>query len=214
MSSEPLNQPAEIPPELDRWNWGAFLLNWIWGIGNSVFIALLMFVPLVNIVMFFVLGARGSRWAWRNRAWRDAEHFRSVQRKWAIAGIVVWIGMFGLLGGIIASIPIAMKNSDAYAMTMEAVRNDAAVEETLGSGIEADFWVTGKLNIELGGTGSAYLNIPLTGSKGSGRAISHAVRTNGIWEIRILVVYPEGTNVPLVLENKGNVTIPGAPQDL
>lgn len=32
---------AVVPPELDRWNWGAFLLNWIWGIGNNTFIALL-----------------------------------------------------------------------------------------------------------------------------------------------------------------------------
>ena len=67
MAGQPLNQPAEIPPELDRWNWGAFFLNWIWGIGNSTYIALLMFVPLVNIVMIFVLGAKGSRWAWLRR---------------------------------------------------------------------------------------------------------------------------------------------------
>lgn len=52
---------AEIPPELDRWNWGAFLLNWIWGIGNNTFIALLTFVPVVGVVMIFVLGAKGSR---------------------------------------------------------------------------------------------------------------------------------------------------------
>jgi hypothetical protein len=210
MTSQPLNQPPEIPPELDRWNWGAFLLNWIWGIGNSVFIALLMFVPLVNIVMIFVLGARGSRWAWRNRAWRDAEHFRSVQRKWAIAGVIIWTCMIAL----ISAFPMIMKSSDAYTMTMDAIRNDTAVEEALGSDIEAGFWVNGNISIEGGGTGTAYLNFSITGSKGSGRAISHSVRINGIWEIRVLVVYPEGTTVPIVLENKGNVSIPGAPQDL
>ncbi len=89
MAVQPLNQPAEIPPELDRWNWGAFFLNWIWGIGNSAFIALLALVPFVNIVMIFVLGARGSRWAWENYPWRDAEHFRRTQRNWAIAGLIV-----------------------------------------------------------------------------------------------------------------------------
>ncbi len=26
----------EVPAEIDRWNWGAFLLNWIWGIGRAV----------------------------------------------------------------------------------------------------------------------------------------------------------------------------------
>ena len=58
MASQPLNHPAEIPPELDRWNWGAFFLNWIWGIGNSTFIALLTLIPGVNFIMIFVLGAR------------------------------------------------------------------------------------------------------------------------------------------------------------
>ena len=53
MVMQPLNPPDRIPPELDRWNWGAFLLTWIWGLGNSVFIALLALIPLVNIVMMF-----------------------------------------------------------------------------------------------------------------------------------------------------------------
>lgn len=67
MSSDPLNSPAAIPPELDRWNWGAFFLNWIWGIGNSTPMALLALIPGVNVIVMLVLGMRGSRWAWRNR---------------------------------------------------------------------------------------------------------------------------------------------------
>ena len=58
---------AVIPDEVRGWNWGAFLLNWIWGLGNSTFIALLMFVPVINLVMPFVLGVKGSSWAWQNR---------------------------------------------------------------------------------------------------------------------------------------------------
>ena len=71
----PRIEPQDIPPELDRWNWGAFLLNWIWGVGNNTYIALLTFVPFVGIVMPFVLGAKGSRWAWRNGRWDNVEHF-------------------------------------------------------------------------------------------------------------------------------------------
>ena len=37
--------PKAIPAEIKRWNWGAFLLNWIWGIGNQTYIALLALVP-------------------------------------------------------------------------------------------------------------------------------------------------------------------------
>jgi hypothetical protein len=78
-----------VPAEIDRWTWGAFLLNWIWGVGNNTLIALLMFVPLVGLVMPFVLGARGSRWAWRNGRWDGIEHFKHVQWKWAIWGFVI-----------------------------------------------------------------------------------------------------------------------------
>ena len=34
-----------IPAEIKRWNWGAFLLNWIWGIGNQTYISLLALIP-------------------------------------------------------------------------------------------------------------------------------------------------------------------------
>ena len=54
-----------LPPEVKRWNWGAFFLNWIWAIGNEVWIGLLALIPYVNIVMVFVLGAKGSEWAWK-----------------------------------------------------------------------------------------------------------------------------------------------------
>jgi hypothetical protein len=211
MADQPLNQPAEIPAELDRWNWGAFLLHWIWGIGNSVFIALLMFVPLVNIVMMFVLGARGSRWAWRNRAWRDAEHFRSVQRKWAIAGVIVWVASIGLAAAAFSSIPITMKSSEAYTMTMDAIRADAGVKAALGDDVDAGFWVNGGINVEAGGTGEAKLSIPIKGSKGSGTAVSHAVRRNGVWNLRFVVVNVDGFDAPLVLKNEDKVTIPRGP---
>ena len=87
---------TEIPAEIDRWNWGAFLLNWIWGIGNNTFIALLTFVSFVGLLMPFVLGARGSRWAWRNGRWDSVAHFKRVQRLWAIWGLVIWLGAIGM----------------------------------------------------------------------------------------------------------------------
>ncbi|MCL2715795.1 MAG: hypothetical protein FWD68_14765 [Alphaproteobacteria bacterium] len=93
------DQRCEIPPELDRWNWGAFLLAWIWGLGNNTPVALWVFVPFLNLVLLFELGAQGSKWAWRNRAWRNAEHFRSTQRNWALAGAATWIGFLALILG-------------------------------------------------------------------------------------------------------------------
>jgi hypothetical protein len=80
-------EPEAIPAEIDRWNWGAFLLHWIWGVGNNTFIAVLTLFPLFGIlIMPFVLGAKGSGWAWRNGRWDSVEHFKRVQRLWAIWG--------------------------------------------------------------------------------------------------------------------------------
>ena len=214
MTDRALNEPAELPAELDRWNWGAFFLNWIWGIGNSTWIALLALVPFVGLIMMIVLGLRGSRWAWRNRAWRDAEHFRRTQRAWAIAGLAIWLAVIGAATALVVSIPMAMKNSEAYALTLEAVRASPEVREALGEDLEAGFWVGGSLNIEAGGTGEARLNIPLEGSKGSGTAVAHASRFGGKWTMRLIAVLVAGSDTPIVLINQDGVSVPGAPTEL
>jgi hypothetical protein len=90
-----------VPAEVKRWNWGAFLLTWIWGIGNQVWIALIALIPIVGLIMMFVLGAKGNEWAWEKRRWDSVESFHSTQRKWAIAGLIVY-GVFILIGIISA----------------------------------------------------------------------------------------------------------------
>ena len=86
-----MGSAAILPPEIKGWNWGAFFLNWIWGIGNSTWIAFLMFIPLFNFVWIFILGAKGSKWAWQNKKWESVEHFKSVQKKWAFWGLIIFI---------------------------------------------------------------------------------------------------------------------------
>jgi len=210
MAGQPLNQPAEIPAELDRWNWGAFFLNWIWGIGNSTFIALLALIPVVNLVMIFVLGARGSRWAWQNRAWRDAEQFRKTQRNWAIAGLAIWVLSIGGCATAVGSIPFMFKGSDAYHMTMDAVRADTRVKAAIGDDVTDNFWVGGHLNVSANGTGDAQFSIPVHGAKGKATVFSHMVRNAGTWSIRLLVVRVDGVDAPIVLTNEDHVPIPNA----
>ena len=81
---------AVAPAEVGGWNWGAFFLGWIWGVGNSVWISFLEFVPYLGpIVMPFVLGAKGSEWAWRAKRWDSVGHFKRTQSTWAKWGIGV-----------------------------------------------------------------------------------------------------------------------------
>jgi hypothetical protein len=75
--------------ELKKWNWGAFLLGPIWGIGHGVFRSLLTLVPLYGLYEWVMLGINGNRWAWEKRKWDSIESFRKTQRKWAAWGIVV-----------------------------------------------------------------------------------------------------------------------------
>jgi hypothetical protein len=80
-----------LPDELKGWNWGAFLMNWTWGIGNSTWIALLCVIPVVSIVMVFVLGAKGNEWAWQNKKWNSIEHFKKTQRTWKRWGVALFV---------------------------------------------------------------------------------------------------------------------------
>ena len=47
-----------LPPGVKGWSWGAFLLNWIWAIGNRTWIGLLAFLPYVGFIMSIILGSR------------------------------------------------------------------------------------------------------------------------------------------------------------
>lgn len=118
MSEEFINnsgngEAAVLPEELKGYNWGAFLLNWIWGIGNKTYITLLSFIvafiPFVGgfaaLGMAIWFGFKGNEWAWQNKHFESLEHFKSNQKKWTIAGIivtivsiVVWIFLGMILG--------------------------------------------------------------------------------------------------------------------
>ena len=78
-----------VPAEIKGWNWGAFFLNWIWSIGNQVWIGLLSLV--LGIIMAIILGVKGNEWAWQNRKWESVEQFKSVQKTWAVWGVVIFL---------------------------------------------------------------------------------------------------------------------------
>ncbi|MDP2729046.1 MAG: zinc ribbon domain-containing protein [Dehalococcoidales bacterium] len=91
---------AEVPREIEGWNWGAFLLGWIWGVGNNTYISFLTLIPFIGIIVAFVLGTRGNEWAWRNRRWDSIKHFKVAQKNWADAGIIFYAIALVVIGGI------------------------------------------------------------------------------------------------------------------
>ena len=104
----------EVPENVsDKFNWGAFLLTWIWGLGNKTYITLLIlltivlaFIPFVNLVagiaqlaLAIWFGIKGNEWAWKNKKFASVEAFHEYQKKWAIAGTI--LAILGILFAII-----------------------------------------------------------------------------------------------------------------
>jgi hypothetical protein len=96
-----------VPPEIKGWNWGGFLMTWIWGTGNNVwisFIALLSIVPYlgwaISLTMSIILGIRGNEWAWQNKRWESVEHFKKTQRTWMWWGIAVTVANIVLAAAV------------------------------------------------------------------------------------------------------------------
>lgn len=181
---------AAVPPEVDRWNWGAFLLNWIWGIGNNTYIALLMFVPLANMVMPFVLGAKGSVWAWRNKHWDSVEHFKRVQRVWARWGFGLLVLGIAFLVGLFFFISSLMKSSDPYHLAYSRLQSNTEAMEILGPPIKTGF-VQGSINVS-GPSGKADISFSVQGQKASGVVYLDATKDLGTWKVNRIELAIDG----------------------
>ena len=100
---------AQLPAQLQGFNVGALLLNWIWAIAHSTWIGLLCLIPCVGFIMAIILGLKGNEYAWQNRKWDSIEQFQATQKTWMYWGIGVWavslvLNMaFGLMGGMMGA---------------------------------------------------------------------------------------------------------------
>lgn len=93
------------------WNWGAFMLGPIFGVGNRAWAGLLSMVPVLNIVWIFVFGANGEKWAWNSGAFKNEAEFRATMRSWNRAGVfflillavslLISVVFFGVLAAMI-----------------------------------------------------------------------------------------------------------------
>lgn len=103
----------EVPSEVKGWNWGAFMFNILWGIGNKTYLPLLCLIPIFNIVWIFIVGVKGNEWAWRKGDYHDVMTFKAVQATWNRAGLfqfvitalifLLYILMFGTIVNFLLS---------------------------------------------------------------------------------------------------------------
>lgn len=120
---------AVVPEEIKGWNWGAFLLTWIWSIGNKVWIGLLILVVSLIPVLWILsiagaiwLGIKGNELAWKAKYWDSIEHFKVVQRKWSL--VAIWIVVAAIVLLIIPIIYFAV--GGAQTVRKDQSRKDLA----------------------------------------------------------------------------------------
>lgn len=92
----------DFPEELKHFNWGAFLMNWIWGIMHKKYITLLYFpaclIPVLGPIAISVwFGFAGNKWAWQSKTWDSIEQFNECQQNW----VRIWFILF-IMGLIFA----------------------------------------------------------------------------------------------------------------
>lgn len=183
---------AEVPVEIHGWNWGAFLLSWIWGIGNNTYRAFWFFFPFVNFFMIIALGLKGNEWAWKHRKWESVEHFKKVQRKWAKAGLIYVLVIFIFFLMMVFGMGGLFKDSEPYKMSFSQVFSSQEVQHYIGSPIESGF-VSGNMQTS-GPEGSANLTYSIEGPNGEAIVSVRAFMELGKWTIECLVVNYEETH--------------------
>lgn len=91
-------QDADNDIGIDKWNWGAFMFTWLWGVCNKVYWPLVVLIPILGWIAWpviaIMLGIKGNRWSWENNcssgSGMDAERFMQRQKTWSTVGLVVF----------------------------------------------------------------------------------------------------------------------------
>ena len=204
---------APLPDEFRRWHWGAFLLSWIWGLGNGTYLALLalpawfMVEPVwgrldfpldwiacgaILIVVPVWLGLTGYDLAWRNRSWPSVDEFRRVQRSWSRWGVGLVLGSAAAVALLTGFVFYALQASFAYEASVQRLRQSPDVAAVLGAPIEVGRFPWGRISIVNDG-GSAALTFSVSGPKGRARAYVEAIRRRGAWSLdKVLLRLDEG----------------------
>ncbi len=100
----PTSNGQSLPAGIQRWSWGAFLLNAPWAISNRIWwgavaalVPLFVLLPWLGLPIWFLLGFKGRAWAWRKRQWQSFEHFEKVQRRWTVSAVTLYVSVAVLL---------------------------------------------------------------------------------------------------------------------
>lgn len=171
----------EFPQHLKKWNWGAFLLNWLWGIGNNTYSAFKVFIPVYGIYYMFKLGLRGNEYAWENGTWKNEEHFVRVQRNWSRASLAYAAFCFLLALPMFFFVGKMFKTSEPYLASLILLEDSKLFQSEVGIPYETGF-VTGSISTS-GRQGSANMAFSIEGENGEAQVFIKSVKDMGEWTV-------------------------------
>lgn len=114
------------------------------------------------------------------------------------AGAVLFFAL--VFGGIFGGVMGAIKNSDAYKMSVELVEKSSEVKEEIGDIKSYGWFPGGSVNVN-GGKGDAELSISVTGEKGEGTLETELVKKGGQWKFKSAVFSGKNKEIDLLKEN-------------
>lgn len=90
MSPKTNELSAQDEDLIKKWNWGAFVLPVMWGIGNKAYWSLLCMIPVFGWFWRFVSGLKGNEWAYKSSGVGPKSTLK-IQESWNRAGKLVLI---------------------------------------------------------------------------------------------------------------------------
>jgi hypothetical protein len=124
------------------------------------------------------------------------QSFLSKKGKWTVA---ISVGIAFLLSIVVIG---SIDNSEVCRFAVQQAQSHSVVGERLGQPIKRGLIVGGSIKMS-GSSGSANLEIPLSGPRGSGTVYAVAVRTVGIWKFETLKLAVQGDSNRIDLLDDG-----------
>jgi hypothetical protein len=108
----------------------------------------------------------------------------------AIGCSVILVLAFAAMIALFVFVFSVIKRSDVYRQAFSRATADPRVITALGTPIEKGWWVIGSVKLD-NDTGSANIDFPISGPKGSARVHARASYDGNTWTYSSLIVRPE-----------------------
>ncbi|MBN1594775.1 ribosomal protein L7/L12 [candidate division FCPU426 bacterium] len=176
----------QLPPAVKRWNWGAMLLNVIWGARYNVDFAFLTLVPVVGLIVPFVLGIKGGEWAWKKNHWQSAAEYEKSQANWTLWGFATWffLAVILFIPAVNTAILLKWNRSAVYQQTAPAFIRLEHIKAILGDRLSYRLYASKRLSDQL-----RYLGIRFKGTQTALKARFYVMEIDGQWAVYRITLF-------------------------